>query len=69
VVQKTLLILPIRRIRCIDHSFAWEAKVGLDYSLSEAVQLVADVRYGALTEFPDQGIFAATVGFRFYPGF
>ena len=53
----------------VDSGFAWEAKVGLDYSLSEAVQLVADVRYGALAEFPDEGVGAVTIGFRFYPAF
>ena len=49
--------------------FAWTAKVGADYYLSESLQLVADVRYAAIAEYSDNGSVAVTVGIRFFPGF
>ena len=50
-----------------DTSFAWGVKGGLEYAFSEGVQGYSDVRYGATSGAPGDGIVSVVIGVRLSP--
>ena len=48
-------------------SFAWGVKGGLEYAFSEGVQGYSDVRYGATSGAPGDGIISVVIGVRLSP--